>query len=149
MSGLDLTLSAYAHLHPRVQYFIAELAFLCILIDNHSVSNEALQHYVSRGDTCGEPILEWLAECLSNAHEHFVPYAAGSIVTSTMEAINSEVLDDIFHTGSKASWPLSFVDYRRIKSGASEAYTFLIFDKDNFPDIRSYVHILPYAALSH
>ena len=141
--GLDLALTAYAHTHLEVQHFVALYTMLVILIDNHSVSTQALERYVSRGNTSGEPILEWLAECLSGAHELFVPYAAGAIVASTIGFINSEILDATSSKDDKKHWPLSFVEYRRLKSGDPEAYTFFIFDKYSFPSVQSYVHVVP------
>ena len=120
---------------------------LLTLIDNHNVSTQALERYVSRGETSGEPVLEWLAECIGGAHEMFVPYAAGAIMASTIGFINSEILDATSSPDTHDHWPLSFVEYRRLKSGDPEAYTLCIFDKYSFPSLQSYVHIMPYVRL--
>ena len=145
--GLDLALTAYAHTHPNVQYYVALYTMLLTLIDNQNVSTQALEEYVSRGVTAGQPILEWLAECLSSTHEHFVPYAAGAIAASTMGYISGEILDASSSTDDKKHWPLSFVEYKRLKSGDPEAYAFFIFDKYSFPGVQSYVHIIPYVPI--
>ena len=127
-----------------MQYFVALYTFLVTLIDDHAVAQLALEAYVSRGETSGEPVLEWLAECLSSAHEHFTPYAVGTIVSATLGFLTTEIFDAEPRTSCMTPWPLNFVDYRRMKSGMAEAYALFAFDKHRFPDVRAYAHIVPY-----
>ena len=125
------------------QYFVAVYSFLVILADNNSVSQSVLEMYVSRGETSGNPILVWLAECLSVTHEYFSPYAAAAIVSATIGGLNSMALDTSISRCPMALWSRSFVDYRRLQSGFPDAYAMFVFEKRRFPEVYGYVHILP------
>ena len=142
-AGVDLALTAYAHLSADAQYFVALYSFLVILADNNSVSQSVLEVYVSRGETSGNPILVWLAECLSTTHEYFNPYAAAAIVSATIGGLNSMALDASISRCPMALWSRSFVDYRRLQSGFPDAYAMFVFEKRRFPEVYGYVHILP------
>ena len=121
-TGVDIALHAYAHVGSDVQYFIALYTMLGVTIDNHSVSQQALEAYVACGKTSGEPILEWLAECLGSAHKYFEPYAAGTIVSATTGFLQSEILDMTMEKYSMTCQSLRFAENRRIKSEIGRAH---------------------------
>ncbi|KAJ3555393.1 hypothetical protein NM688_g2601 [Phlebia brevispora] len=141
-----LASSLYGYTKTDVQRQIALYNFLVLCIDNRVIDNRATEEFATR--LCAskpqlDPLLDCLAEVLAHMEDYYHPYAAQAIIMSTIQAVNCNAFDK--HTESMVlhSRAVSFPRYRRTANGAGEAYTFFAWDKFAFPDIRTFVQVVP------
>ncbi|PSS05543.1 hypothetical protein PHLCEN_2v3745 [Hermanssonia centrifuga] len=145
-TGFYVSTTFYAHLHIDIQVQIALYTFLTCLIDDFDVGTQALEEFGTRlcsGHSQLHPILDCMAKLLGRMPTYFLPYASQSIVISTIQFINATAFDKKTASMSLSDSASSFVEYKRERSGLGEAYGFFAWDKFTFPDISTYVQVIP------
>ena len=142
-TGVNISQTAYAHCHPDVQVYVAVYTLMLTFIDNFSIDPTMLPTCIGDKGWNDNPISQWLSEHLLKAHDYFLPHAANSIIISTMKWLNSMRLDAIVDGYPLSKGAMSFAEYRRMQSGAPDAYAFFIFDKFNHPNIYTFIQMIP------
>ncbi|EKM53556.1 uncharacterized protein PHACADRAFT_211235 [Phanerochaete carnosa HHB-10118-sp] len=113
---------AHRHTPVETQVHIALWTALCVCIDDY----DALAEFAGRFHVDREqlhPLLDLLADNIRQMHEFFHPYGATAIVTGT----------------PVGTYPL----YKRARNGIGEGYSYCIWDKTHFPDVSSYIQVMP------
>ena len=136
-------LAVFTEAHPDVQVYVAVYTLMLTFIDNFSIDPTMLPTCIGDKGWNDNPISQWLSEHLLKAHDYFLPHAANSIIISTMKWLNSMRLDAIVDGYPLSKGAMSFAEYRRMQSGAPDAYAFFIFDKFNHPNIYTFIQMIP------
>lgn len=145
ITGVHVATMFYSYCHTDIQVLTALYSFLIAMTDDFDVSTEAMEEFSSRLCTGQEqlhPVLDRMAMILGRMPQYYSPYAAQSIVVSTIQFINATAFDKNTETMTPCEGAQSFVDYKRLRSGIGEAYGFFAFDKFTFPDISTHVQVI-------
>jgi hypothetical protein len=84
------------------------------------------------------------ADYLRLSYKYYSPIVANFIVTSSLNFTNANALEGselplLSRTTGGKNWPY----YLRDKDGLSEAYVWMTFPKELYPDISSYMEAIP------
>ncbi|KAI0411818.1 isoprenoid synthase domain-containing protein [Xylaria grammica] len=143
----------YAHLcypsHPLdVRIYIGIYTWLAVLVDDEACKDpKQWQYFMIRfqtGSSQMTPLAQAWADYLRLSYEHYAPIVANFIVTSSLNFINANALEELklprmSRTRGGENWPY----YLRDKDGASEAYAWMTFPKALYPDISLYMEAIP------
>ena len=138
-NAVYLMSSAYGHTPADCQLHLAVYCILCFIVDDLFVPPTALAEFMQRlyfGSKQLHPVLDLFVENLRGMHEYYTPFATSRIIKSTVDFIESVVLDSQIEATKLKSTTLSFATFRRLNSGIGEAFAAFIFDKVNFPDFH-------------
>lgn len=144
--GIHLGSGPYAHTSIDAQVHIAKYTLVLLCVDELEIPNSALEEFMERlysGHSQLHPMLDILVHILQDMKLFWSTFLVTQIVKSTVDFINSVVLDEKIETMSLRPSSLPFVKFKRFYNGIGEAYTAFIWDKDNFPDLCSYIQALP------
>jgi hypothetical protein len=144
--AVHIASTAYSHTPSEVQLHIALYTLLCILVDDFSVSNAALEEFTERlysGSPQLHPLLDRLVENLRQTKDYYPPFIANQIIKSTVGFVDSMAVDSQLETMMLGPAALTYVTTRRLDNGIGRAYGSFIWDKFNFPDLSSYVQAIP------
>jgi len=148
--GIVIAMTAYRHTPCDTQVAIALYTFGCVISDDPVMSNEVLREFVPRffdGRTQLHPILSRLAAVLAILRRQYSTFSGNAIVISTMEFFNAEMFlrDEGGCQLSEREAP-EYVDYMRGKTGIGEAYAAFIWPRALFPETKTYIQAMSYAA---
>ncbi|KAI1131437.1 isoprenoid synthase domain-containing protein [Nemania abortiva] len=146
--GLALACDCYPS-HPfSVKLHVAIYTWLASYIDDDEDGNEDLAGFQARFQK-GEPqpstLLARFAEVLQAMPTYFEPLMANFIVLSSLQFVNAALLErrgefhHLQHCREASGWP----DYVRERDGATEAFVYFVFPKDQCPDIGAYMQAVP------
>ncbi|KAJ3555390.1 hypothetical protein NM688_g2602 [Phlebia brevispora] len=146
LSSVHLAVTIYGYMEPNVQCQIALYAFCTFCVDDFIPDTRALEEFATRlcaGKPQLDPLLGGLAEVLACMPDFYLPYAAQAIVISTIQFVNSTAFDKNTRSMTLHDHAILFPEYRRIANGIGEAFTVFAWDKHAFPDISSFVQVVP------
>ena len=89
------------------------------------------------------PILDVLVTVLQQMKDHWSPFLVTQIIKGTVDFINSIVLDERTEAMLLRPSALPYVNFKRLYNGIGEPFAAFIWDKQNFPDLCSYIQALP------
>lgn len=148
--GLETATFAYRHTPPDVQVVIALYTAVCAVIDTDEILSAQVMSTFPRCLAEGlpqvHPILSAFAKLLTNMHEHFAPYSAAIITTSTVDFVSSEMLvRDEAQGGRPDTYDKAagYAEWIRLKNGVAEAFAAFVWPRKMFPQIKTYVQTLP------
>ncbi|KAI0869874.1 isoprenoid synthase domain-containing protein [Hypoxylon argillaceum] len=143
----------YAHLcfpsHPlNIRVYTGIYTWLAVLVDDGACKDPNLwQNFMIRFQTGLEQVTllaqAW-ADYLRLSYKYYSPIVANFIVTSSLNFTNANALEGselpfMSRTTGGKNWPY----YLRDKDGLSEAYVWMTFPKELYPDISSYMEAIP------
>lgn len=144
--AIDIGAVGYGHTRVDVQAQIALFTILGMCIDEFVACDEALDGFTDRllsGERQLDPLLDCMVDNLSRMRQFYPPYASKCITLSTIEFIDSTLHDkDVVGMKLHAA-ALPYVNFKRMHNGIASAYAFFIWDKFSFPDVNSYIQIIP------
>ena len=144
--AVDLGALGYGHTRVDVQAQIALFSLLGLCIDESVVSDEALDAFTTNlltGTRQLDPLLDCLVDNLRRMSEFFPPYASKCITLSTIEFIDGCLHDKDVMGIKLHNSALPYVNFKRLRNGIAAAYAFFVWDKFSFPDVNTYVQIIP------
>ncbi|GFF54970.1 hypothetical protein IFM58399_09958 [Aspergillus lentulus] len=139
-AGAVYALASYSYAPQGVQEAIAVKTALYAAIDNLAKDMRGdLRRYCMElvsGDSHGHPLLRAMTSWLRNYCRLFGNFGGNMIIKSLINYISAGFyeLDDTCMRGTQST--SDFTDYFRYKSGTSEAYGFLSFPEELFPENR-------------
>ncbi|TFK66360.1 terpenoid synthase [Pluteus cervinus] len=144
--GVGITTTAYAHLPRRdTQMFIAIYTGLLVYVDDACQRDVNLVKQFNRrfitGQPQADPILDSLAKHLHEFPDHYDPFVADLMLTSTLNFITAQVLEWELKSMRVPNDANKFLSFTRILSGASEPFALFVFPAD-IP-FQSHIHSLP------
>lgn len=145
-ASLNIATITYSHTRLDVQVHITLFTALTIAIDEFEVSDEDLDRFTARllsGAPQSDPLLDCLVDNLRHMPDYFPSYAYKCITLSTMDFIDATLHDKAFINMDLRPDALPYVNNKRFRSGLGTAYGLFIWDKFSFPDISTYVQVIP------
>ncbi|EMD37274.1 hypothetical protein CERSUDRAFT_113927 [Gelatoporia subvermispora B] len=152
ITGSLMSSVAYCHIKSfEARVFISVYTMLLSMLDcpevfeslaSHNFHHDLLSGTVQRGDD----MLGQLAKLLSTAWDHFPQFSASAIMSSTLDFLNmcfvENTTDGTLVSASADSLP--FIEYRRVYgTGISAAFAVFIWEKDQFPDEKTFLQAMP------
>ena len=144
--GIHLGSGPYGHTSVDAQVQIAKYTLICLFIDELQIPTAALEEFMERlysGSSQLHPVLDILVENLHHMKEFWSPFLVTQIVKSTVDFINSIVLDERTEAMTLRPSALLYVNFKRSYNGIGEAYAAFVWDKVNFPNMLGYIQALP------
>ncbi|KAI0366894.1 terpenoid synthase [Pilatotrama ljubarskyi] len=138
--------TAYAHLSPEHQFFVARYtAYFLYSDDLGSQHLEALGQFTRRfanGERQLDPVLERLAEMVKRSHELWTTFGSNAIITGILDAITAYYLE--FTTRDMVIKPgaVRFPDYMRVRTGIDPPFIAFIFMRDWRSSPESYLQLV-------
>jgi len=89
--------------------------------------------------------MESYAENLRGMYKFYDPIIASTIIQSSLTFVDACLLENRldFQTMPQTAGGERWAHYFRVKNGITDAYAFIAFPKDLFPDASSYLQIIP------
>ncbi|KAK1706797.1 hypothetical protein BDP67DRAFT_413599 [Colletotrichum lupini] len=123
----------------RVQVFVGIYKWLGLLLDdeaaNHLPEFQMFHERFAAGEKQPIPLLQGWAELMTLAFKQWAPLVANFIVSSFLNFLNANVLE--------ARKEFSWAWFLRDKDGVGEAYTWFTFPKALYPDMSSFLEVIP------
>ncbi|KAI1126966.1 isoprenoid synthase domain-containing protein [Nemania abortiva] len=143
----------YAHLcypsHPlAIRVYTGIFTWLAVLVDDGACKDPNLwQDFMIRFQTGLEqatPLAQAWADYLRLSYQYYSPIVANFIITSSLNFTNANALEGselpfMRRTTGGENWPY----YLRDKDGVAEAYVWMTFPKELYPDVSSYMEAIP------
>lgn len=148
VTAIVLTVTAYSHLSASTRLQITLYTALATCMDGRILADPSVFHTFHQrfhtGSAQSDVLLDKFSKLLIGMPEHFSWFTANSIITSSLEFINVTLLESDSASLILRKDTLPFLDYRRRKSGIAEAYAYFIWEKETFPDVKTYMQAVPY-----
>jgi hypothetical protein len=144
--AVHIASAAYSHTSVEIQVHIAKYTLLCTLIDDFSVSADALEGFTERmysGSPQLHPLLDRLVENLRKMKDYYPLYSANRIIKATVGFVDSMAVDSRLKAMTLGPGALNYVTSRRLDNGVGDAYGSFIWDKFSFSDLSSYIQAVP------
>lgn len=145
-TALAIGTTAYAHMPIGIQVHITIYTTLTTSMDDFDIPLVASEQFVTRfvsGLPQLSPALDALADNLRHMSDYYCPHAASGIITSTLDFINSTMLEREIQAFVVSEDAENYAIYTRFKNGVSQAYGLFMWDKFTFPELSSYFPALP------
>jgi len=145
-TAIDITVMAYKHVKDsHTKALIAIFTALAITLDAPDILDCLASDDFSDDVATGRIHEEngYLAEyvrSLAGMWKHFPRFSASAIAASGLNFVNACILENTYHDPVVSA---NFVEYRRLKSGLSDAYGHFIWDAAQFPDEKEYIQAIP------
>ncbi|KAI0090557.1 isoprenoid synthase domain-containing protein [Irpex rosettiformis] len=149
-AGIDLGAVGYGHTRVDVQAHIALFTVLFFCIDEFVASAEALDGFSARllsGTPQLDPLLDCMVDSLRHMPDFFLPYAAKCIVLSAIEFIDSCLHDKDVEGMKLHTAALPYINFKRMRNGLAAVYAFFVWDKFSFPNVSTYIQVIPEAMI--
>ncbi|KZT73389.1 terpenoid synthase [Daedalea quercina L-15889] len=148
ITGTVLAQTSYSHLNIEAQAMVALYTSLMTYIDDPGVfhatgARDFPQMMCNGAFHCDQGPLGQLASTLTDMGRHFPSFGTNMILSGTMRWFCGEMVCNTAEPSFLIPQSKAFVDYCRYMSGASEAFAAFIWDKANFLDESSYIHVFP------
>ncbi|EMD31539.1 terpene cyclase [Gelatoporia subvermispora B] len=149
ISGITIAITAYNHIRDfNTRVYIAVYSAIVIAMDSPDVLEalafDSFHERLSQGHMQQDTgLLGELARYISASWQYYPRFAASCIMTSSLEFVNICILENTFPDLTMHSGALSFIEYRRGRTGVAEAFAYFIWDKAQFPDETEYVQAIP------
>lgn len=156
-SSVNIAITCYAHTSPNVQESVALLTSYAITVDDlgHEFVDE-MKRFVSNlldGQSTKHVILRGFFDLMKDYDSQFGHFGGNMIVKSCIEFVcgcylelereSNATEDDTVKAPEHPEYP----EYLRIKTGVAEAYAFLLFPEDLYPEeklLHAYLPAIPY-----
>lgn len=149
VTGIAIADTSYAHVSSiEIQVLIAVYTVVLTSLDDPGSINALPSEEFSRCYLTGFPVKDMgllgkFATILRNVWSYYSRYAAFTITSSTLEFLNSTILENETKDMILSSNAAAFLEYRRIKTGVAEAYAHFIWDSAKFPHESAYIQAIP------
>ncbi|OCH89694.1 terpenoid synthase [Obba rivulosa] len=153
VTAITLTITAYLHIQDLdTRALITLFTAIATTMDSPEVLNSLAADLFHGSFAIGSiqqdsGMLGEFARCLSAAWKCYPRFAASAIMTSSLNFVDASIMENTSSDIAVRPGALAFVEHRRIKTGAAEAYAHFIWDKAQFPDVAEYVQAIPDANL--
>ncbi|KAH9926486.1 uncharacterized protein B0H18DRAFT_1006379 [Fomitopsis serialis] len=153
VTGVVMTEASYSHLTSiDAQVAIALYTALMVALDDPEVFGVVSAHKFPQMLCDGSAhqdrgLLGELARLLVDMGRLFPAFGINCIISSTMRWFAGEMISNPSTPSFLEPRSKSFVDLQRSLSGDPEAYAAFIWDKADFSDETSYIHIFPEACI--
>ncbi|GBE82213.1 isoprenoid synthase domain-containing protein [Sparassis latifolia] len=149
VTAITLVATAYNHItniDTKVQIVLYNL--IVIIIDDPAFLGatrfgEFARMFTGGATESGSNLERTFTQILRGIWNHYPRFAASAIVSSSLEFVNANILQNETNEMALSSEGAPFVEYRRMKDGAAETYAYFIWEKARFPDVRAYIQAIP------
>ncbi|EMD39627.1 hypothetical protein CERSUDRAFT_71514 [Gelatoporia subvermispora B] len=152
-TGIDFALVGYQHIQSfDTKVLIAVYTAIAVTLDSPKDLESVPSHDFHRMFCAGaaqhdDGMLGQLARLMMAFWDHYPRYAASSAMASTLEFINSSILENTSRGMIMTADSLPFIEYRRGKTGIPEAFATFIWERSKFPEEEIYLQAKPDAML--
>ncbi|KAJ8518909.1 hypothetical protein ONZ45_g4089 [Pleurotus djamor] len=129
----------------EVKFFVAAFTWFMLYIDDSAdvmaTSLMAFQERYLAGKTQVDPVLGKFAELLLTAYEHWEPLTANSLIAAALEYVTGTALEagDGIRSFKFDENTTKFSYFLRMKTGVAQAYTMMLFPKQENPHRWDYM----------
>lgn len=150
ITGWIIALTAYNYMDLDTIVHIALFTAIATTLDVPEVMDrvgcDTFHHDLFAGKLHDrEDLPGQMVKILAATPSHYSQIAASSIMASTLQFINSTLLENTTRDMVLSEGALPFIEHRRLQTGVAEAYAHFIWDKKHFPSVATYIQAIPYA----
>ncbi|KAJ5951015.1 uncharacterized protein N7479_009428 [Penicillium vulpinum] len=148
-SSVGIATTAFQTTPFNIQCTIAIFTTYVLVIDDF-VNDLEFKNHLKRFNIClltrkpqGSPFLESMGEFLSSFSSIFGQFASDMIIKDTLQFISASYVEAESENLRFPPEANLFPTYFRLKVGAAEAYSFMLFPIEQFPEAECLGHYLP------